>query len=70
MLSARGFEVVYRFHHLNDVYGIMDDINDVLHRLVSHGRFIQRGLIYGGGIYPLHGFTVFLQAKLVSCRLA
>ena len=55
-------KVINWFHHINDLYGISDDIDDVLQAFVCHWCLIKRRLVDRSGVDARHGRFVLVHA--------
>ena len=61
----RCLKIVYRFQHRDNLHCISQNMQNILQRLIRHGRLIQSLLIDRARVNPLHAFPIFFHAEFL-----
>ena len=67
MLLLCRLEIIDWFHHVDNVHGVTDDIQDIVKGFVGHRSLVNGTFVYRCCIYACHLLLVFLEGKLFDC---
>lgn len=61
MLLLCRLEIIDWFHHVDNVHGVTDDIQDIVKGFVGHRSLVNGTFVYRCCIYACHLLLVFLE---------